>query len=123
MLKTAGYHNLLIWQRGKEFIKRLYAVTENFPRSEIHGLQSQTRRAAVSLLLNLVEGQRRSSRKEFLRFLDIADASLVEVEACLEIALYLSYLKEDEYDKLENKRRELAIMLRSFIKSVYQTRT
>jgi four helix bundle protein len=70
----------------------------------------------------LVEGQRRSSRKEFLRFLDIADASLVEVEACLEIAFYLSYLKEDEYDKLENKRRELAIMLRSFIKSVYQTR-
>lgn len=116
--KEKGYHKLVIWQKGREFIKLVYKKTENFPKSETFGLQSQIRRAVISFILNIVEGQRRNSKKEFLRFLDVADASLVEVEACLEIALDLGFITKTDYEELENKRKELAIMIRAFIKGV-----
>ncbi len=117
-MKDNGYHKLIIWQKGKIFIKLIYEKTENFPRSEMNGLQSQIRRASLSFVLNIVEGHRRNSTKDFLKFLNIADASLVEVEACLEIALDLNFLMPKDFDLLENSRSELAIIMQSFIKSV-----
>ncbi len=113
-----GYHKLIIWQKGKQFMKVLYLLTENYPKHEIFGLQSQIRRAVVSFLLNIVEGHKRKSTKEFLQFLNIAEASLVEVEACLEISFELSYITEREYSQLEEQRRELARIMRSFVKSL-----
>lgn len=117
-VRQAGYRKLIIWQKGKEFLIFVYKVTGNFPKNEEYGLKSQLRRAALSFLLNIVEGQRRSSNKEFLRFLDISDASLAETEACLELALYLGFLSQKDYEQTESKRQELAIMLVSLIKSV-----
>jgi len=119
MRAKSDYHNLLIWHKGKEFILLIYKKTENFPRSEIFGLQLQLRRAAVSFLLNLVEGQRRNFyQKDFLRFLEISDSSLVEVEACLEIVLNLGYISETVYFELEERRKELARMLFSLMKTI-----
>lgn len=121
--KKSGYHKLIICQKGRKFITFLYKKTENFPKSEIFGLQSQLRRAAISFLLNIIEGQRRASKKEFLRFLDIADASLVEVEACLEIAFDLEFFSEKDFEELEEFRSELAVMLVALIKSLNQSTT
>lgn len=119
MQGRSDYHKLVLWQKGKEFIKLVYQKTENFPRSEIFGLQSQIRRASVSFLLNLVEGQRRtSSNKEFFRFLEISDSSLVEVEACLEISFELSYISQKDFQLLESQMMELAVMLNSFMEKI-----
>jgi four helix bundle protein len=107
-----------VWQKTRELVKEIYSVTDSFPKSEIFGLTSQIRRAIVSVLLNIVEGQRRRSKKEFLHFLDTADASLTEVEACLEIAVDLMYLTNEQKDSLEIKRKEVAVMLLSLIKSI-----
>lgn len=116
--KLEGYHKLIIWGKGREFVKLIYKKTERFPKSETFGLQSQLRRAAISFVLNIVEGQRRNSKKEFLRFLDVADASLVEVEACLEIAFDLDFLSNTNYQEIEKRRKELAIMMRAFIRGI-----
>lgn len=116
--KDKGYHRLVIWRKGRKFVKLVYQKTERFPRSEVFGLQSQIRRAIISFLLNIVEGQRKISQKEFLRHLDIADGSLAEVEACLEIAVDLEFISQTDYKELEDKRRELAKMLTAFIKKV-----
>ena len=48
----------------------------------------------------------------------MADGSLVEVEACLEISLDLGYISQLNYNELENRRQELAVMLRALIKSL-----
>ena len=113
-----GYHDLLVWQKSKELIKLVYEITSNFPVSELYCLTSQIRRAVISVALNIVEGDRRRSRKEFLRFLDIADASLAELEACFELALVLEFISQKGYDLFEEKRKELAVMLVAFIKAI-----
>ena len=113
-----GYHKLIAWKKTNDFVFLIYKYTDKFPRSEEFGLKGQIRRASVSVLLNIVEGYRRSSRKEFLRFLDIAQASLTEVEAILEIAFGLRYLTNEEAEFLEEKRTELGYILNGLVKSL-----
>lgn len=98
----------------------IYQYTEQFPASEKFGLTSQIRRASVSVVLNIVEGYRRKSRKDYLHFLNIADGSLTELEAALELSLDLQFLDNNKYLQVENKRAEIAYLLLKFIKSLEQ---
>ena len=116
--QNKGYHKLITWQRASELISLVYKLTENFPKSEEFGLKSQLRRAAVSVVLTIVEGYRRSSTKDYLHFLNTADSSLAELEAGFEISLNLSFLTQDEYDTLEKKRSEVGYLLSQLIKSL-----
>lgn len=120
MPNQKGYHRLKIIGKLKDFIYHIYKITGNFPKSEFFGLTSQIRRASVSILLNIVEGDRRKSKKEFLRFLEIADASLAEVEIALELAHHLGLLTEKNYQMIEKERQEIAFMLIAFIKKIRQ---
>jgi four helix bundle protein len=113
-----GYHKLLIWQRSRELVKLVYLHTDNFPKSEEFGLKSQLRRAAVSVVLNIVEGYRRSSTKDFLHFLNIANGSLSELEAGLEISQDLDFMTDDVYVQIEIKRSEVGFLLHQFVKSL-----
>ncbi len=115
MKENKGYHKLLVWQRAREFIKLVYISTENFPRSEEFGLKGQLRRSAVSVVLNIVEGYRRETTKDYLHFLNIAHSSLTEVEAALEISQDLNFLSDDLYAELEMKRGEVGYLLHKFI--------
>ena len=101
--KEKGYHKLLIWQRLKEFIKLVYALTEILPKSEEFGLKPQMRRAVVSVISNFVEGYLKLSTKHKKSFMEIANTSLLELEAQAEICRILEYWTEDEYNKLVAK--------------------
>lgn len=113
-----GYHKLIVWQRARELITLLYFSTENFPKSEEYSLKSQLRRAAVSIVLNIVEGYRRYSSKDYLHFLNIANGSLSELEAALEIAYDLQYFTDKEYSVIEAKRSQVGFLLHKLIKSI-----
>lgn len=104
--------------KSRDLVKLVYLHTENFPKSEEFGLKSQLRRAAVSVVLNIVEGYRRSSTKDFLHFLNIADGSLAEMEAALEISHDLDFLVDDIYVQAEVKRSEVGFLLHQFIKGL-----
>lgn len=117
-----GYHKLIVWQRARELVKLIYLHTENFPKAEEFGLKGQLRRAAVSILLNIVEGYRRSTTKEYLHFLNIADGSLVELEAALEVCLDLQFLSNNTYETLEQKRSEVGYLFPRLIKSLKKPR-
>ena len=86
-----GYHRLIVWQRARELIVLAYQYTEDFPKSEEFGLKGQLRRASVSIVLNIVEGYRRPTTKDYLHFLNTANGSLSELEAGLEICLGLKF--------------------------------
>lgn len=106
-----GYENLEVTGLTRTIIKEIYKVTQKFPKQEIYGLISQIRRAAVSVLLNIAEGNSRNSKKDHLHFITISVGSLVEMDCALKISVDLKYIEQDEYGCLEPKIKELYFKL------------
>jgi four helix bundle protein len=77
----------------------IYRETANFPPSERYGLQSQIRRAAVSVPTNIVEGCARRSESDYLRFRDIALSSANETDYLVDLCFRLSMLTDDGHDR------------------------
>ena len=78
MADVKSFRDLRVWQKAHELVLDVYKLTGKWPADERYGLTSQARRAAVSVAANIVEGFRRISAKESLRFYDIANGSLEE---------------------------------------------
>lgn len=112
------YQDLIAWQKAKTFASEIYRATEVFPKSEIYGLTSQLRRAAVSVAANIAEGQGRLTKGEFRHFLGQARGSLLEVETQLSISLDLHLLSEDEFDDLRQRSSEVRRLLNGLIESM-----
>lgn len=87
------YKELKIWQKSLDLIEEIYKLSDSFPKSEEYNLKSQIKRAMVSVSLNIAEGKGRSSAKDFAHFLNMASASLTEVEVVIEIAKRLKYIE------------------------------
>jgi len=62
------HRKLDVWKKSMEFVKEVYQATEIFPKTEIYGLTSQMRRAAISIPSNLAEGAARKGSREFQQF-------------------------------------------------------
>lgn len=99
-----GYKKLLAWQVADEFTWEVYRLTDKFPKSEIYGITSQTRRAALSVVLNIVEGHSRNNKKEFKHFLRIALGSLAEVEYLLRFCHKRNLITEREFEEVNKLR-------------------
>lgn len=106
-----SYHKLIVWQRLKELLILSYKLIELLPKSEEFGLKSQMKRAIVSVLSNFVEGYLKRSKKEKLHFIEIAETSLLELEAQAEICFILQFWNEENIIKFEEKRKECAYLL------------
>jgi four helix bundle protein len=112
------YKDLKAWQKADALAMDVYRVTKDFPKSEIYGLTSQLRRAALSVPTNITEGYARKGDKELTRFIGIALGSLAESEYLLDFSRRLGYLQEQEYVKVERLREEVGKLLWSFYKKV-----
>lgn len=89
--KTKNFKELIVWQRAHEFVLNIYDLTSNFPKEEIYGLIPQFRRAAISIAANIAEGYKKRSKKDKLRFLNIAEGSLEECQYYLVLSKDLKY--------------------------------
>ncbi len=77
------FKELIVWQKSMDLVVMVYEITALLPAKERYGLESQLRRAAVSIPSNIAEGQKRNSTKELLQFLRIALGSAAELETQL----------------------------------------
>ncbi len=100
-----------MWQRAQDLVVVVYKVTSGFPVEERFGLQSQMRRAAASVPSNIAEGAARQSRADYGRFLDIAVASISELESQLELAHRLGFLDGEDSHRVQKESREIRAML------------
>lgn len=112
------YRKLLVWQRAHKLVIDIYANSKGFPKDELYGVTSQLRRAAVSISANIVEGAGRKTKPDFARFLTISLGSTNEVEYFFLLSKDLGYLKDRDYESLNNQLIEVRKMLLSFTKKV-----
>jgi four helix bundle protein len=110
-----SYKDLIVWQKSMDLVVLVYAMTDKYPKHEIYGLTSQTRRSAVSIPANIAEGRLRGSRKDFRQFLIIAFASGAELETHLEIGRRLNYLSQTDNHQALSQLTEVMKMLNKLI--------
>ena len=112
------FRNIVAWQKADDLVMRVYELTESFPKSEMFGLTSQIRRAAVSVAANIVEGSARPTLKDYVHFLFIAKSSLVEVEYHLHLCHRLDYVDDDNYRSITQAQKEAARVLQGLIQFI-----
>ncbi len=95
---TQSHKDLIVWQKAMNLVELIYRITSEFPRSEQFGLGSQMTKSAISIPSNIAEGRRRSSRKDYARFVNTAFASAAELETQVEIARRIGYINEIQFE-------------------------
>jgi len=113
-----NYKELEVWQRGMDLTVRVYEIGRTFPAEERFGLISQVQRAAASIPANIAEGWGRGSTKEYVQFLRIARASLMELETHLILATRLDYIESDQIVLLHGEVETLGKKINSLIQSL-----
>ena len=112
------HKRLLVWQQAMHLVVVLYEVTSRFPASELYCLVSQLRRAAISVPSNIAEGLARSTMKDKVHFLIIAQSSLSEVDTQIEISCMVGYISEDEKESLLMSVLQVQALLTGLIRSI-----
>jgi len=90
-----NFRELLVWKKARYLVKEIYLLTQKYPKSELHGLTNQMRRAAVSIPSNIAEGSGRKSNKDFKRFLEFAYGSALELETQIYLSFDLEFIDEN----------------------------
>jgi len=109
------FEDLVVWQKAHQFVLAVYRLSRTFPRSEIYGLSSQFRRAAISIAANIAEGFRKRGKADKLRFFNMAQGSLEECR------YYLILTKDIEYgDIFETSQllEEVSKLLEAYSRSI-----
>lgn len=94
-----------------EYVHLVYSVTKGFPREELYGSTSQFRRAALSVILNYIEGYARIKPLVQLNFLEIAYGSLKESKYLLFFSLKEEYITDHDYARGIKMAEEIGAML------------
>jgi four helix bundle protein len=118
MAEVRSYRDLLVWQRAMDVAAATYEATRAWPRDELFGLTSQSRRAAASIAANIAEGYGRATKPAYINFLRISRGSLKELETHLLLAERVSVAPKDSLTSLMKQTDELGRMLHGLITKV-----
>lgn len=115
-----GYKKLIVWQEAKVLVVLIYRLTEDFPKSEEFGLKSQMRRAVISVMSNIAEGWLRRSKKDKLRYLEISEGSLLELESQAEVCFEVGYWSEKEKETFDKQAGRAGYLLFKYKRKIEQ---
>lgn len=110
--------NLEVWKLAHQLTIQVYKITDKYPKSEQFGLTNQVRRSVSSVPTNIIEGQARQYKKEFIQFLYISKGSLEETNYHLFLSKDLGYITDEEYAVLFELCVRIKMMLFRLIKSL-----
>ena len=99
------FKKLKAWEHARALAVISKPLIDRLPQTERNGLADQWRRAASSVVLNIAEGASRRGNKEFRKHLGIARASLDEIEAIIDLAVGLDYLRQEDVTKVCTKMK------------------
>ena len=110
--KSQSFREVVVWQKAHAFALAIHRCTEAFPKHELFTLTSQLRRAAASVPSNFVEGFRKRSKPDKLRFYNIAQSSADE---CLYQLILAHDLRYTDTTTLQADLEEVSRLLQGYI--------
>lgn len=110
-----SFQDLIVWQKAHMFVLMAYKYSSNFHKTEIYGLTSQLRRAAISIPANIAEGFKKKGKADKIRFLNISQGSLEECRYYLILTKDLGYGNPKE---LNQQLVEVSKLLEAYGKAI-----
>jgi len=105
-----------VYQKAVIFAKDAINVSENLPKGNSF-LSDQLKRAALSISLNIAEGNGRWHKKDRRNFFAIARGSCAECVPILQLLRDNRHIDAGEQEKLKSTADDIAKMLTGLIKS------
>ncbi len=120
-MKVQRFEDLKCWQAARELVKMIYSVSRSGELAKDFGTKDQLRKAALASMNNIAEGFGRFGRKDFIRFLDYSQSSVMEVQSMLYVLSDLEYLTEDKINEIRRKSEETKNLTLAFIRYLRST--
>ena len=105
------FESLQVWQKALDLCAEIDELTKSFPKDELYVLNSQIRRAADSVVLNIAEGCTGQSNAVFKNFLSYSIRSGIEVVSCLFIGKKRGIIHDDNFKKFYDEYQALIKMI------------
>ena len=117
--------DLRVWKEAMDLDEVCYRLSSKFPKGEMYGLNSQLRRAAISVPANIAEGYGRDNKGSYAHHLKIAQGSLRELQTHLLLAERISVAGTNASRPALDQCKTVAKMLNGLIRSLqrYETST
>lgn len=115
-----SYQTLNVYKDAKALVIEIYRLLKSYPAEERYAICDQIRRAAISITSNIAEGMSRYSDKEKAHFLEIAYASMMEVDSQLDISVDLAYITHGQFANIREKINSVGKQL-SALRAKYVT--
>jgi len=114
----ADFKKLDVWQKAHALSLSIDHICKRIRASQYYSLRNQIFTAALSIPANVAEGRRKTSEKEFVRFLRIAVSSTSELESHLLFAQDAKVIAKSEAVSLIGQTILVRKMLYALIKRV-----
>jgi len=120
MAAIKRFEDIKAWQKARDLNNEIYKISNSGEFAKDFTLQSQIRKASMSIMLNIAEGFGRKSDREFRQFLIYSNGSSLEVQSALYIALDQNYIKKEKFEHLYSTTEEISKMIQNFSKYLSQ---
>ncbi len=106
------FQDLFAYQKAFALAMEIFKVSKTFPKEETYSLTDQIRRSSRSVAINIAESYaKRRYQKHFISKLTDSDAENLETQGWLEFSHACGYIKQEGYDELMEKSREVGKLL------------
>ena len=116
-MATSGYsfEDLEVYKAAREYRKKIYRLLKKLPAEERFNLQSQMRRAAISVTNNIAEGHGRFHYQENIQFLRQSRGSLEELIDDLNVCLDEKYVGDEEIETLKQESYDVLRKINGYV--------
>lgn len=116
MAMIQSFRDLRVYKVAREQAKKIFVLTQRFPREERYSLIDQIRRSSRAVNAILAEGwARRRYKASFVNKVTESLGEAMETQAWLDHALDCDYLTASEHHELDVAWQHIGAMLNSMI--------
>ncbi|MCM2369969.1 four helix bundle protein [Aporhodopirellula aestuarii] len=114
--RISGHRDLIVYQKSFAAGKRIFELSQLFPREEMYSLTDQVRRSSRSVSANIAEAWRkRRYEKHFCSTLNVAESEAAETQVWLEYAAAHGYLDQETFESASKYYDEILRLIVAMI--------